>query len=695
MIQNDDNNDHEIPDNNEINEVSQLQVQSYNPDDKNVAAGVNPGTILTFLKVGAQVIDGLRSGRGFLQTIKEVLWPPAAEQRKWEEFIILVEELITQKIADYAKNDAIAKLKGLQNSLELYLEAFQDWKDNPTNTENQMRLRNQFNITNNLFEYSIYEFAKSGYEVILLPLYAQAANLHLTLLRDVSKYGSQWGMNVVETDDHYNRLKYRIEYYTNHCFYYYKYGLTQAKKLHAPTGDWNKYPWLKHVVGSVTEFQATEDWNLFNDFRRVMILTVLDLVALWPNFDPNHYYHPTSTPLTREVYTNIFGRGGKTVDEVEQNIVRPPDLVRELNEITFFRGITHPSEDYLTPVGSRMSSFKVGGVNRETVVSSLKGKQTNRSNTWDVRYSADNWLDKVSVLRLYEIYSINSEYNGTVGNGDDFGTVWSNPAGFPEHKLSYMSAVYQPPMNGLQLRLGAMTGLSFAARKILDYENTIRSFDMIDGKAIRQITQIPATKAYRLGDNATVTSGAYFNGGDLVKLSSNTSMQLYMRITNGDSRLGRIYSIRVRYACSEDSTLVISKYVARDNTYYETETRSVDRTVSSSDPINMSYSSFKFLHAFEMPANEAEFEIHLKCSKGTIFIDRIEFVPATYFDDYDVVNTSGMVLSNNTNSVYSPEIPISNSLRSNDVDNTSGMVPPNYTNSVWGKASIQNITNNQ
>lgn len=123
----------------------------------------------------------------------------------------------------------------------------------------------------------------SGEEVPLLPIYAQAANLHLLLLRDASIFGKEWGLSSSEISTFYNRQVERAGDYSDHCVKWYSTGLNNLRGTNA------------------------ESWVRYNQFRRDMTLMVLDLVALFPSYDTQMYPIKTTAQLTREVYTDAIG----------------------------------------------------------------------------------------------------------------------------------------------------------------------------------------------------------------------------------------------------------------------------------------------------------------------------------------------------------------------------------------------------
>nr|AEZ53142.1 active insecticidal crystal protein [Bacillus thuringiensis]AEZ53143.1 active insecticidal crystal protein [Bacillus thuringiensis] len=248
----------------------------------------------------------------FLNTI----WP---SEDPWKAYMEQVEALMDQKIADYAKNKALAELQGLHYNVEDYVSALSSWQNNPVSSRNphsQGRIRELFSQAESHFRNSMPSFAIPGYEVLFLTTYAQAANTHLFLLKDAQIYGEEWGYEKEDIAEFYKRqLKLTLEY-TDHCVKWYNVGLDKLR-------------------GS-----SYESWVNFNRYRREMTLTVLDLIALFPLYDVRLYPIEVKTELTRDVLTDPFVgvnnlRGyGTTFSNIE-NYIRLPHLFDYLHRIQF------------------------------------------------------------------------------------------------------------------------------------------------------------------------------------------------------------------------------------------------------------------------------------------------------------------------------------------------------------------------
>lgn len=263
-------------------------------------------------------IPGAGAVGSLFTTLLNKLWPAANAQ--WEAFMEHVEALINAKIAEYARNKALSELAGLGNNFKIYIQALKDWQQDPTRQDVRINVAERFRILDSLFEQYMPSFAVSGYEVPLLTVYTNAANLHLLLLRDSSIYGRDWGMEQSEVDANYNRQIRHTAEYANHCTTWYQTGL---QRLQGTTGN---------------------SWVTYNRFRREMTLTVLDIVALFSNYDYRTYPVAVRGQLTREIYTDPvapsswLSRDTPSFATIENLAIRAPHMFTRLYQLTINTG---------------------------------------------------------------------------------------------------------------------------------------------------------------------------------------------------------------------------------------------------------------------------------------------------------------------------------------------------------------------
>ncbi|AKR38908.1 hypothetical protein ABE07_11315 [Bacillus thuringiensis] len=122
-------------------------------------------------------------------------------------------------------------------------------------------------------------FSISVYEVLLLVVYAQAANMHLLLMREVQFYGEEWGYSQGDIDIFYKEQIQFVAKHSDYCIEWYDSGLGQFPRT------------------------TSRDWVNYNYFRRELTLIVLDVIALFSSYDARMYPLETTTELTRSVRT--------------------------------------------------------------------------------------------------------------------------------------------------------------------------------------------------------------------------------------------------------------------------------------------------------------------------------------------------------------------------------------------------------
>ncbi|PEA01247.1 insecticidal delta-endotoxin Cry8Ea1 family protein [Bacillus cereus] len=562
--------------------------------------------IVASVKVVGTLLGKFIPGFGMFGPLIDFLWPKDTEAT-WRAFMSAVEELVDQKINDLKRSEALSRLEGLLNTLKLYQTAASNWEKDPQNPKLQETVRNQFIATNTFMFGSMPMFRVSGFELPMLTMYAEAANLHLLLLQDAVKFGRSWGMDTVTVNSYQSNLETAIKIYTDSCISTYNQGLEQAKTLPAD-GDVAK-------------------WNAYNDYRRDMTLMVLDLVAIWSTYNTTQYPLPVNVQLTREIYTELRGWYAGKLEITEAQLVRPPHL------FTFFQS-ANLYIDYASPFplgGIQQTVHYPLGANLETAVkgqtSNYLSKVTATPSDAVINRVDTQIFNCVTGLKFYQQYAT-----------EPFVTpIWSTftPGVYPEinmnripiegdqtqanHRMSWISGYWHPvsytppyPYNFSCITFG-WTHLS------ADLDNRIYS---------DSITQIPAVKGYTLEHGAAVVKGPGSTGGDLVRLPAYndiwTQLRIKMRMNTWGT--GKKYKIRIRYASEGAANLFVGRYVDATNSWWETGNYAVKQTFSGS----MIYNSFEYLDTFSYTATEPEFKIELRCNSGSsIYIDKIEFIPET------------------------------------------------------------------
>ncbi len=222
-------------------------------------------------------------GVGFgLGALLRVLWP-SSSQDVWAEIRDKVEALVDEKISQRVWQDVSDKLTGLNHVLEDYVYTLQHLPDD----KNLISIK--WNVAQGHLLHDLPSFQSKGYEELLLPLFAQFANLHLLLLRDGAQFGTNWGWS----NDAASRVRSQ---------------LSQAVASYSPYTQDNYDKGLKKVREKApSNRHKTEPFNTVNGYQREMTLTVLDFMTMWSYLDLEKYPGPVDAILDREIYSDLVG----------------------------------------------------------------------------------------------------------------------------------------------------------------------------------------------------------------------------------------------------------------------------------------------------------------------------------------------------------------------------------------------------
>nr|AAA22420.1 5.3 class delta endotoxin [Bacillus thuringiensis] len=565
-------------------------------------------------------------GAGFVLGLVDIIWGIFGPSQ-WDAFLVQIEQLINQRIEEFARNQAISRLEGLSNLYQIYAESFREWEADPTNPALREEMRIQFNDMNSALTTAIPLFAVQNYQVPLLSVYVQAANLHLSVLRDVSVFGQRWGFDAATINSRYNDLTRLIGNYTDHAVRWYNTG-------------------LERVWGP-----DSRDWIRYNQFRRELTLTVLDIVSLFPNYDSRTYPIRTVSQLTREIYTNpvlenFDGSFRGSAQGIEGSI-RSPHLMDILNSITIYTD-AHRGEYYwsghqimASPVGFSGPEFTFplygtmgNAAPQQRIVAQLgQGVYRTLSSTLYRRpFNIGINNQQLSVLDGTEFaYGTSSNLpsavyrkSGTVDSLDEIPPQNNNvpPRQGFSHRLSHVS-MFRSGFSNSSVSIIRAPMFSWIHRSA-NFNNIIPS---------SQITQIPLTKSTNLGSGTSVVKGPGFTGGDILRRTS--PGQISTLRVNITAPLSQRYRVRIRYASTTNlqfHTSIHGRPINQGN---------FSATMSSGS--NLQSGSFRHL-GFTTPFNFSNgssvftLSAHVFNSGNEVYIDRIEFVPAevTFEAEYDL-----------------------------------------------------------
>ncbi|WP_193674458.1 insecticidal delta-endotoxin Cry8Ea1 family protein [Bacillus cereus] len=604
-----------------------------NPETLISSSSVQTGIGIVGQILGALGVPFAGTIAGFYSFIVGLLWPSSTVSI-WEMIMEQVEELVDQKITEHAREQALAKLKGLGDGLDVYQRSLENWLENRNNTRARSVVATQFIALELDFVSSIPSFAVAGQEVPLLAIYAQAANLHLLLLRDASIFGEEWGFTSGEISTFYNRQMTRTAQYSDYCVRWYNIGLDKLKDTSAAS------------------------WLRYHQFRRDMTILVLDLVALFPSYDTHTYQIKTTAQLTRDVYTDPLAFNKKTssgfcnpwsthsgvlFSEVESAVIRPPHLFDILSsvEISTARGkialnnkafldywIGHSlkyrhanNTSLLQSNYGRITSEKNSFTLEDKDIVEINSTTANLANTYQKAYGVPE--SRFHMVNRDSSVTSNYLYSKTHTTLEACTHDYESSNEIPLDKTVAVAESYSH-------RLSHITHHSFSKHSAAYYGSfpvfswSHVSADINNTVYTDKITQLPLTKSYSIEDNVEIINSCYV-GGSLLKvernmLKNNGVCSIRLSISKSQK-----YIVRVRYASTGNGFMSMSGVFG--DTYF-------NETIS--EDFDLKYDSFKYVTLGTIYDTTYPFYSLYLPRPGnvgdeqyTIYIDRIEFIPVS------------------------------------------------------------------
>ncbi|USP55729.1 Pesticidal crystal protein Cry1Ha (plasmid) [Bacillus thuringiensis] len=549
------------------------------------------------------LLENLFPGATFGFGLFDIIWGIFGPDQ-WSMFLEQIEQLIDQRIETVERNRAIQTLIGLSNSYDVYIEALKEWENNPDNSASQERVRNRFRTTDDALITSIPLLAIPNFEIATLSVYVQAANLHLSLLRDAVFFGERWGLTQINVDDLYRRLTNNIRKYSDHCARWYNEGLDNISGLSRSI-----------------------------NFQREVTISVLDIVALFPNYDIRTYPISTTSQLTREIFTSpIVVPNDFSV--AYEGVRRAPHLFEFLEKLVIYTGdrsgIRHWAGHEIT--SRRTDSYH--GIIRYP----LYGTAANAESPYTLALQPSESIYRTLSEPIFSQTGGLSPHRRRVVEGVEFSIVNNNvnPSSFVYRRKGSLDSFTElppedesvPPYIGYSHQLCHVgfgrTNVIFEPSnfaRVPVFSWTHRSATPTNTIDPDRITQIPSVKASSLR-NSTVVSGPGFTGGDIVRMGAvhqiyATDLSMNVRPSVALSR----YLIRLRYACRGSSNIVIHGPSIRFV--------SLPSTMSNDEPLT--YQSFRYA-SITTPITRPIYNMfNLSISRisgvQNLFIDRIEFIP--------------------------------------------------------------------
>ncbi|KAB2421876.1 MULTISPECIES: insecticidal delta-endotoxin Cry8Ea1 family protein [Bacillus cereus group] len=639
---------------NKENTANELTYGNYNFQDfltlgyEDITQAANAQEVInTTLNVTAAILNFLGvpyAGTviSLYQKLFNYLWP-YEDTSEWDKMMTAVEALVNQKINETVRSLALGDLKGLGGNLKSYGNALKDWNENKNDADSTALVLSRFRTVNEIFVNDMASFAAPGYEVLLLDVYAKAANLHLLLLRDAELYGADWGMPEDEINLFYKEQEdYRREY-SDHCISWYQKGLNQLNK------------------------SSALDWIKYNRYRTQMTINVLDFVALYPNYDVRKYPMSTHTEFTRTVYSDPIGydeqngtgtsgirawyEAGRSFAEIENNVIPAPDIVKFIDKLTVYSKRINASPFMATRWAGHSITFdskfigtqneiRYGDVSGAPTTFSFKDTDIYRTISTVGTYYYTNGpyklpLSKVNFYGIntsdqkkmfYYDQDINFAFQHQKDSSKEIAIVDPGPTVYGDynkysHRLSYISDAPIKPLTGLSSNEGFVPVFGWM------HSSTTRENVLSTDK----ITQVPAAKTLWIGGLTTMVSSNGYCGGDILKNSTMSNGFYGGAIAISCEDYSQQFRIRVRYASTTSGRLTLSNIETVGGPQVILE-----RTMKKDDSIqysNFRYTDYSRAVTFtpdrSLDYTRLQLEFTNVPSGEIIYIDKIEFIPVT------------------------------------------------------------------
>lgn len=256
-----------------------------------------------------------------LGPLVEIFWPKSKED-VWGEIKGEVEALIDEKLSDFEYQQVQQQLDGLAKAVNNYLATLKDGTD----AEKLIEWHNM----NDAFSIALPFFQAEGYQLLLLPLFVQFANMYLAILRDVVISGKEWGRSEKEQSDDPSTLTEKINEFYSYA---------------ADTFNQGR---LNVALKTKPDNHKCEPFRSINQYDRQMTLTVLDYMNAWPYFDVIRFPNGAPVVSTREIYSDPMG----TCDDSGNIVIATPTPTQPLTQLSVWSGDYFNSIQVTYPAGS-------------------------------------------------------------------------------------------------------------------------------------------------------------------------------------------------------------------------------------------------------------------------------------------------------------------------------------------------------
>nr|CAM83895.1 Cry2Ac11 protein [Bacillus thuringiensis] len=517
------------------------------------------GTVGSFLlkKVGSLV------GKRILSELQNLIFPSGSIDLM-QEILRATEQFINQRLNADTLGRVNAELAGLQANVAEFNRQVDNFL-NPNQNPVPLAIIDSVNTLQQSFLSRLPQFQIQGYQLLLLPLFAQAANLHLSFIRDVILNADEWGISAATVRTYRDHLRNFTRDYSNYCINTYQ---TAFRGLNTRLHDMLEF----RTYMFLNVFEYVSIWSLFK-YQSLLVSSGANLYASgsgptqsftaqnWPflyslfQVNSNYVLNGLSGARTTITFPNIGGLPGSTTTQtlhfarinyrggVSSSRIGQANLNQNFNISTLFNPLQTPF----------IRSWLDSGTDREGVATSTNW-QSGAFETTLLRFSIFSARGNSNFFPDYFIRNI-SGVVGTISNAD-----LARPLHFIEIRDIGTTAVaslvtvhnrknniYDTHENGTMIHLAPndYTGFTVSPIHATQVNNQIRTF----------ISEKYGNQGDSLRFELSNTTARYTLRGN------GNSYNLYLRVSSiGSSTIrvtinGRVYTANVNTTTNNDGVL--------------------------------------------------------------------------------------------------------------------------------------------
>nr|ACF04939.1 Cry2Aa [Bacillus thuringiensis serovar kenyae] len=223
------------------------------------------GTVSSFLlkKVGSLF------GKRILSELWGIIFP-SGSTNLMQDILRETEQFLNQRLNTDTLARVNAELIGLQANIREFNQQVDNFL-NPTQNPVPLSITSSVNTMQQLFLNRLPQFQIQGYQLLLLPLFAQAANMHLSFIRDVILNADEWGISAATLRTYRDYLRNYTRDYSNYCINTYQ---TAFRGLNTRLHDMLEF----RTYMFLNVFEYVSIWSLFK-YQSLMVSSGANLYA--------------------------------------------------------------------------------------------------------------------------------------------------------------------------------------------------------------------------------------------------------------------------------------------------------------------------------------------------------------------------------------------------------------------------------